>query len=160
MEKMVSTVFKILGASIILMFLLDTSLMLIEVISVHSKVSNIMGMVQMEVAKNNCMPDEMADGFEKYFIENLTESKLSPEFTTNFRKTGAYNDEEALAESAAGEYGQFKRVKVDVLIHPSYVYFANKGGSSSTRVNSLVRGNPTDIVLSYEYTVPCLRYLK
>ena len=159
MDKLVSTVFKILGASLILMFLLDTSLMVIEVISVHSKVSNIMGMVQMEVAKNNCMPEKMAEGFEKYFTDNLVESKLAPEFRTNFKQTGHFTDEEALAESAAGEYGQFKKVKVEVLIHPAYIYFGarNEGNSSA---NTLYRENPTDVLLTYEYTVPCLRYLK
>lgn len=159
MDRLVSTVFKILGASLILMFLLDTTLTLVEVISVHTKVSNIMGLVQMEVARNNCMPEEMADGFEQYFTDNLKESRLVPSFTTNFRETGAHTDEEALAESSAGEYGQFKKVKVDVLIHPSYVYFgARNAGNSSANV--LYKDNPTDIILTYEYSVPCLRYLK
>ncbi len=47
MHRLVSTVFKTLILSLLFMFLLDTALLAVEIISIHSKVSNIAGTMQM-----------------------------------------------------------------------------------------------------------------
>ena len=66
MHRLVASVFKILFISIMMMFLLDTTLVLVQILDINSKVNNIASVMQMEVAKNNCMPKDMADGFTEY----------------------------------------------------------------------------------------------
>ena len=63
MEKIVSITFKTLALSMLFMFLLDTSLLVVEIISIHSKVSNMTGIMQTELARNNYMPENMAETF-------------------------------------------------------------------------------------------------
>ena len=77
MHRLIATTFKILACSMLFMFLLDTSLLMIEIISIHSRVSNITSIMQTEVARNNCMPEAMAEGFENYLEEIVDNSTIS-----------------------------------------------------------------------------------
>jgi hypothetical protein len=152
MEKLVSTTFKILILSMLFMFLLDTSLLLVEIISIHTKVSNLTGIMQTEVARNNYMPDEMADTFVE-FLEDI--AKNSTIMTERDVDTNFYS---SLTASDAGDYGDILDLNVYMTIHPSFAYYNPK--RTATDMTWLKKGTPLDITLKYEYKVPCLRYLK
>ena len=152
MEKLVSTTFKILILSMLFMFLLDTSLLLVEIISIHTKVANLTGIMQTEVARNNYMPDEMADTFTDFLEEIAQNSNIMEpsDVDTNF-----YSQ---LSASDAGDYGDILDLNVYMTIHPAFAYYNPRRTEADK--TWLKRGSPLDITLKYEYKVPCLRYLK
>lgn len=167
MHRLVATTFKLLALSMLLMFTLDTSLILIEVFSVHSKVTNVMSIIQTEVARNNCLPYGIGEKYDTYIKNTLagsgtqTNSRIltKNDIHTNFENTIVINGKryEALTPENAGEYGDFLDVGVQVTIHPAYVYFNLKRQEDITW---LKRGEDMGINLMYTYQVPCLRYLK
>lgn len=152
MHRLVATTFKILMLSMLFMFLLDTSLLIVEIIGIHSKVSNITGTMQTELSRNNYMPTPMANAFTEFLVEIANRSTImngANDVTTNFSELTADN---------AGEYGDTRELEVTMTLHPTFAYY----NPNRTESNSawLGRGTPLDITLKYEYTVPCLRYLK
>ena len=162
MHRLIATTFKILACSMLFMFLLDTSLLMIEIISIHSRVSNITSIMQTEVARNNCMPEAMAEGFENYLEEIVDNSTISSpdDITTNFRQDLTINGNtyDALTPENAGEYGDFVTLAVNVRLHPSYVYYnENRDASNQSWLN---RCPFINYYLKYIYSVACLRYLK
>lgn len=177
MHKMISTVFKILALSMLFMFLLDTSLLMIEIVSIHSRVTNITATMQNEVARNNCMPTLLVDTFTTYLdeIENNSRIMDTSGSDSNNRFEGVTGLEDirtnltesitigtttypALTPNNAGEYGDFVSLVVEVTMHPSFVYYnSNRNEENSSFLN---RGSVLDYKLNYIYNVPCLRYLK
>lgn len=149
MHRLVSTVFKTLILSLLFMFLLDTSLLAVEIISIHSKVSNIAGTMQTELARNNYMPDALAETFTDFLTDIARTSSIMEEsdVKTNFATLTADN---------AGEYGDVKELKVEMTLHPTFVYY-NPDRSNG---KGWLVDNPISYTLTYEYQVPCLRYLK
>jgi len=155
MHRIVGTTFKILMASILLMFLLDTVLVLVEVISIHTRVENVSGLIQTEVARNNCLPDNMADGFLAYIKNNIADRSdiidYDADVRTNFKQSlGEY---ESLSEENVKNYGEITTVAIQIQAHPSYVFMGTNQTNSITK-------NVFNIRLDYVYQVPCLRYLK
>lgn len=177
MHRMISTVFKILALSMLFMFLLDTSLLMVEIVSIHSRVSNITSTMQNEVARNNCMPTMLVDTFVTYLdeIENSSRIMDTTGGSTGNRYQGSTGLEDirtnltesinidgttypALTPENAGEYGDFVTMVVEVTMHPSFVYYnANRSEENRSFLN---RGSVLDYKLNYVYSVPCLRYLK
>lgn len=178
MHRMISTVFKILALSMLFMFLLDTSLLMVEIISIHSRVSNITSTMQNEVARNNCMPTMLVDTFVTYLDDIENNSRIMDttgsnghqgstglkDIRTNLTQsvsveTSAGNTTyPALTPDNAGEYGDFVTLVVEVTMHPSFVYYnSNRSEENHSFLN---RGNVLDYKLNYIYNVPCLRYLK
>lgn len=149
MHRLVSTVFKILMMSLLFMFLLDTALLAVEIISIHSKVSNITGTMQTELARNNYMPDEIANTFTGFLVEIADNSSI---MTTG----GVYTNFSQLTASDAGEYGDVKDLKVEMTLNPTFVYY-NPDRSNG---KGWLVDNPISYTLKYHYKVPCLRYLK
>lgn len=162
MEKTIATVFKILAGSMLLMFLLDTTLLMVEIVSIHSRVSNITSIIQTEVARNNCMPTIMAQGFLDYLYDIADNSTIAQrsDVTTNFSANNTINgiSYQAISPENAGEYGEFVTLAIGFRIHPAFVYYnPNRNSSNQSWLN---RGNALSYQLSYVYSVPCLRYLK
>ena len=153
MEKLVSTTFKILFFSMLFSFLLDTSLLLVQIIGVHTKVSNITGIIQTEISRNNYMPTDMANTFEEFFhgiiIDNYKIMEAGS-ITTNFS---------SLTEDDAKEYGEIQELEIDVYLFPIYGYI--RDGINAQGEGWFARGAKAfEIHLNYDYNVPCLRYLK
>lgn len=165
MHRMISTVFKILALSMLFMLILDTSLLVIEIVSTHSRVSNLAGIMQMEVARNNCMPTAMVETFEEALNEIENGSTLMDKFGThgdglNYIKTNMDSDLgsiDSLEPDNAKDYGEFTDLVVEVELHPTYAYYnSNRTGANSSWLNTVDK----EMILKYEYRVPCLRYLK
>lgn len=168
MDRLVATTFKILFLSLMFMFLLDTTLLLTEIISVHSSISNVSGLIQTEVARNNCLPYEMANGFKEYLQSIAKDSRVmdgdavasdtfmnSSDIKTNFFEdlkigTETYGN---LTEGNVKNYGEITTVAVEVKMHPAFIYIGNTVASTQRR-------SPFDVTVDYVYKVPCLRYLK
>lgn len=161
MHKLISTTFKILIMSMLFMFLLDTTLLMVQIVSIHSRVSNMASIMQTEVARNNCMPSAMGDTFLKYLKDIANNSTICSErdIVTNFKKGVTLNDEYygPIDAENAGDYGDTVTLAVGITMHPAFVYY------NPNRLNNksfLLRSSPLDYTLNYIYNVPCLRYLK
>ena len=151
MHRLVSTVFKTLILSLLFMFLLDTALLAVEIISIHSKVSNIAGTMQMELSRNNYMPESIGDTFKTY-LESIAESST----VMNNDKSNVFINLDDLDSGKAGEYVDTKELIIRMTLHPTFVYY-NPDRSNG---KGWLVDNPITYTLSYEYQVPCLRYLK
>lgn len=153
MEKLVSTTFKILFFSILFSFLLDTSLLLVQIIGVHTKVSNITGIIQTEISRNNYMPDKMGMAFESFFTDICRDNQKI------MKIDGIITNFDDLTESDAKEYGEIQDLKIDVYLYPVYGYI--REGINNQGEGWFARGAKAfEIHLNYDYKVPCLRYLK
>lgn len=161
MHKLPAFVFKLLGISIVLMFLLDTSLVVAETISVHSKVTNLAGIMQNEIARNNCMPTDLANMFDAQ-LRNIVETSnvAADTYKTNMRndvhKDGVYY--KSLSESSPAPYGEIVQLAIEIKMEPSVVYFNIRGADRAE--NSMLKKGMLQYTLSYSYNIPCLRYLK
>lgn len=153
MEKLVSTTFKIIFISILFSFLLDTSLLLVQIIGVHTKVSNLTGIMQTEISRNNYMPGNMADAFNAFFdeiVDNNPRIMKDNSIQPNFGE---------LTESDAKDYGEIQNLRIDVYLYPIFGYL-NKNITADGQGWFERSASSFDMHLVYEYKVPCLRYLK
>ena len=147
MHRYIATIAKVLAVSMVLMFIFDAVLNIVEVISIHSRMSAVMGTLQTEVARNNFMPDALGASYLDYFTQIAEDSSLMDatdvhtNFTSNLRVNGVTYT--ALTAANAGEYGEIITIAVHIDVHP---LFFNR--------------ELLDIGLDYVYSVPCLRYLK
>ena len=116
MHRLVATTFKILMLSMLFMFLLDTSLLIVEIIGIHSKVSNITGTMQTELSRNNYMPEPMAEAFTEFLVDIANDSTImeDDDVWTNFS---------SLDVNSAGEYGDLRTLTVKMTMHPAYAYY-------------------------------------
>jgi len=156
MHKLPLIVFKTLGLSIILMFLLDTSLVVIETININSRVTNIAGVMQNEIARHNSMPSELQTLFDNQLGELIESSTVAKGYSTNMN--------EDLDPSTPLNYGDIATLEISVDMAPMRVYFSEIGaGGNQTRGSKdegLLFEEEMQYTLDYTYQVPCLRYLK
>lgn len=143
------------------MFLLDTTLLMVQIVSIHSRVTNMTSIMQTEVARNNCMPTAMGDTFLDYLKDIANNSTICDEhdIVTNFERGITLNDEyyKPIDAKNAGDYGDTVTLAVGVTLHPAFVYYNPKRQNNRS---FLFRSSPLNYTLSYVYNVPCLRYLK
>lgn len=150
MDKMVSFIFKFLGVSLIMMFLFNTSLMLIDTITVHSRITSLANVMINEIARNNSIPDDLSDMFQEQYDNILANSQMVvvEESGVNIKQDLTIKDKEykMLTEENALNYGDVQKLGFVIKMDASKVYLKN--------------GKNIGYVLEYTYDVPCLRYLK
>lgn len=160
MHRYVGTVFKVLGISIIMMAVLDTSLVVFDTISVHSKVSSMSWIMQNELAKNNCIPNSIKPTFQNQLQTIVNNSSVASNVKTNMNGAVTLGNTryESVAESSVGNYGDIKPLVVSVEMSPTKVLFNTNQGNRNN--GSLLSKTRFTYTLNFVYYVPCLRYLK
>lgn len=87
MEKTVYRVFAILMWTIILIFLLDTTLIVMSFLGAYNKIGNVMDIAQAEVASHNCITKTMAKNLDNQ-LEDVMQTTISkaiiPQIATNY----------------------------------------------------------------------------
>lgn len=157
MSNMVANVFKILGCSIIFMFLLDMTFLAVDTINVNSKVTTIAGTMQNEIARNNCMPTTLKWLFEGQLNTIVEQSDVATEVKTNMDsvihtdKNGTFR---SISQDTPGEYGELVPLVIEVNMSPWRIAM----GKAASSIQKVTTG--MDYKLTYVYYVPCLRYLK
>lgn len=157
MSKMIASVFKILGMSLIFMFLLDMSLLAVDTITVNSRVTSLANVIQNEVARNNCLPDSLSLMFRGQLQTIVDQSNVATAVETNF--TGNMTVEgggvmPSISQNNPGNYGDLRPVAIKVKMSPWKILMGNTASSVSKVRDGL------DYDLTYVYHTPCLRYLK
>ena len=165
MHKLPTIVFKTLALSLLFMFLLDTSLIVIDTINVHSRVINLAGMMQNEVARNNCMPDALRIMFETQLGDIVEASRVAVKNTGlvhNMEVDRPYGGKtiRGLSESNPLQYGDIADLYISIEMNPAMVYFNVRNNVNKEQTGSLLGRKVFNYKLNYVYSVPCLRYLK
>lgn len=159
MPKLVLTVFKVLGISIILMLIFDTSLVVMDTLSVHNKVTSISTVMQNEISRNNCVPNGLQDLFKGQLNKIVVDSNVATKVGSNLNGSLKIGNTtySSLAESNVGNYGDIKNLAISITMSPTRVlYVRNRAKSGGT---FLTKSRYT-YNMTYVYSVPCLRYLK
>jgi len=154
---MVGVVFKVLAISLVLMFMMNVSIVVIDTLTVYNRVQSLMGILQKEVVNNNCL----RDGAKQYMKDKLESIKkgsdVVKDFETNFDSQlvvdGVTYD--SIGESNVKNYGE----TLDIVIKINFsanVFFPYQKGTDS----GMVRSTTVNYSLTMKDTVPALRYLK
>lgn len=158
MQRFPIIIFKILAMSLLLMFTLDTTLVLIDTVSVHSRMMNLSGVMVNEIARNNSMPESAREMFELQLQEVVNNSKVANSYSTNMSTNKVYNGETytSLDGGNAKDYGELADLYIEVEMEPTKIYFntdnPNNGG--------LLGKTSYKYKMVYTYRVPCLRYIR
>ena len=155
MGSLVTFVFKFIGASLILFLLLTTTITVVDMVTTTSKIMAISDLVMQEVARNNGLSREADDLFRGMYAEvvGFSESFIdgSIRFNTPQLWTGGLLN-----------YGDLADIDIEV----DYDMFAfligrsvqhGTGGASNVEMTQIFFPVST---LRWQYSVPCLRYIK
>lgn len=152
MHKVISWVFKFMGISIILMLLLDTSLMLFDIVTTTNRIQSQASFMQMELAKNNYISEEANTIFEG---TEDTDGFAFISAKSRVFDNIAYNYQD-LDKAEIGQYGDFKTLRITADFNPwGYIISPKIYANADKGLKEVHHGN-----VEFTYTVPCLRYLK
>lgn len=161
MHNLVASIFKIIGMSIILMLLLDTTLTVVDTINVRSRVKDVEYTLKYELSKHNALPDEIARTLDAQLQDIVDKSKIATRYRWNWNDTiNTYgNTYTPINEANVRDYGE----EIEYLIQ------------LDMRMDAIITGGQTvtpgggsfDVVEegftyidTYSDKVPALRYLK
>lgn len=161
MHNMIGSVFKILGMSIILMLLLDTTFTVVDTVNVRSRVKDVETVLKYELSKHNALPDEIAQTLESQLQDIVANSQIATRYRWNYNSTiNTYGESYTpINEANVKNYGEELEyiiqidMRLDALITGGQTI--TPGGS-----NFDVAEEGIIYVDTYSDVVPALRYLK
>lgn len=157
MHKLVGVVFKVLFISIVLMFVMNISIIVIDTVTVYNRVQSLMGILQKEVVNHNCLRDNT----KNYFVSQLEDikktSSLVESFETNFDSTLTHEgvSYSSIGESNVRNYGE----NIDIIIKMNLsanIFLPTKKADEK----GFLSGTDFSYSFTLKETVPALRYLK
>ncbi len=162
MHNLVASVFKILGISIISMAVLDTSLVVVDTLSVHNKIVAQSNVMQNEIARNNCVPNTIEPLFTSQLNSVVSQSNIATGVKSNLNGNvtidgTSYN---SIGEDNVKDYGETQTLAISVEMSPTRIAGVGRGQAGSNDGSFLTKKRGFKYNLDYVYTVPCLRYLK
>jgi len=158
-HRLVANVFKVIFFSLFAMIILDTTLMVVDSITVYSRVNSLAGIMKHELIRNNCIPYESG----QFFIRELTRinemSRVSTRIISNINQDMIidgvrYN---SVGQVNQVNYGEFQTLVIEITMNPSVIFFLNV--NREDRDMDMYRG-------FFQYTIvhrtvaPGLRYLR
>lgn len=174
MDNLVSTVFKIMGITLLLLILTTIGQTLFSIYNVSSKVMATSILLQSEIAKHNGLPKSVTsddeDGVDYLFANRLMDETVNNDsfFTsltcnfgpknytvsTNSKFGVAVDGIDPIVTGDERDYGEF----VDVIIKVGYYPFGMVGSGSADTFKKVK--SATEQYLTFKYTVPCLHFNK
>lgn len=166
MAKTIWLVFKIIGLSIILMVVMDISLMVMDYVTINSRINAIANDMRTELRENNCIPDSIAPAFDEELKKVGERSLLVPHesdaITWNW-KTDITNSQtgqtfNAVSESNVVDYGETLDLIILVKVKPHSILFT----SGDKKHTNIVKQTNDRFVFKLPYITStfALRYLK
>lgn len=162
MHNLVASVFKIIGVSIIGMAILDTSLVVVDTVSVHNKVTSMANVMQNEIARNNCVPSAIEGLFVNQLESIVNQSNIATDVRSNIggNITVDGNRYDSISEVNVKDYGDIQTLAISVEMSPTRIAGVGRGVAGSNDGSFLTKKSGYKYTLDYVYNVPCLRYLK
>lgn len=157
MHRTVAFIFKLIAFTMVALLVADTSFMLWDAFTANSRIQAQAALMQQEIAKNNYLSDVATDAFMGYVyydsdgrvtegtgFEYITAlSQVYTDITFNVSEVNEVKD-----------YGDYHTLKIRAVISPWHYYMSGRVSE-----DSIYKVSHTSTI-NYEYTVPCLRYLK
>lgn len=163
MHNMIATVFKVLGGSILIMFLLDVIFIVADTITVNNRIESISLVMQDELSRNNCIPDSIAPLFLNQLKEIQKNSNVVSQeadgIVSNIDRDLTIDGVryESVAESNVKNYGDKLTLVIQVKMQPQSLIFFK---TASNNYGSFLGRKTFEYTMTYKYPVPALRYLK
>lgn len=145
MHNLISTVFKIVGGSLVIFMLLDTGMFILDTFSAISSVTTVASNMQVDISKYNGLPSQvMRDKYKQKLNEISDHSNTVASISSNI---------DNLANIKG--YGEKQVLTIELSVN-SFAYVMPKAS-----VNGFVKEFlPAPVKLEASYDVPCLKYRK
>lgn len=164
MHRTVWVVFKTLLISFSLMVIMDVSLMVIDYKTALVRIGAIGEDMRYELAKNNCIPDDLAVMFDTRLKEIQKKSKvIHPNGGIEWNINDSITDTDGtvyqpVSEENIKEYGEGLSIAIKVIWQPhSFVFSRTKGEEGFAQRTEV--GKMTTVQI-FEYPTYAGRYLK
>ena len=161
MHNIIASVFKLIGMSIILMLLLDTSFTVVDTLNVNSRVKDVETILKYELSKHNALPEEIAQTLDAQLQDIVDTSQIATRYRWNYDSTiNTYGRSYVpINEANVRDYGEEIEYIIQIDMRLDAII---TGGQTVTP-----GGNDFDVVdegiiyvETYSDIVPALRYLK
>lgn len=161
MYKLPLIAFKVLGFTVLFILLLDTSLVVIDTVTVYNNTATKIEAVLAEVSNHNCVPVEAEKMFKNQLEQVVSQSDVATGVVTNMKVDVVRNGKtyKSLSPDNAGEYGDILVLYVEITCDPMQVYL-NTDSEERGREGLLTKGKRGAYTLKFEKDASCLRYLK
>lgn len=161
MGKLVSTVFKTIAISIIMMIVMETAITVYDTLVVYNRMSAITINMQTELARNNCIPNATKSVFENQIKQVVNNSYVAIDSISNIDKNIRLQGKNytAVNEAHVKNYGQIQTLAVGIKLSPTQIYFTTQKGTANEH-QEFFGAQKYTYVVQFVYQVPCLRYLK
>lgn len=156
MSKMVGTVFKVLGISIIGMIALNIIFIIGDTTTVKNRVDSLAIVMQDELSRNNAMPSEMISLFSKQLEGVKTKSNIVTGVETNMTSPITVDGQTYPALNTATDYGTLMTLIIKVDMEPHLLMYTK----DTSKTNSHLEWGTYNYSTIYKYEVPALRVLK
>ena len=158
MHRMVATVFKVLGLSVVLFLVVDTIGLVVDQQAVEHRMTSLSDIVKDEVSRNNTIPDDMQGFFESELQDTIASSNVAISYESNFKNSLTVDGKtyDSLSEENVKDYGEVLDIVVVIKFAPSMLTYNNKQSGT----DSMLSWRYFTYERVYKYQVPALRYLK
>lgn len=161
MHKIVSTVFKTIMTSMILIVVVSVTFFVARVRALDSKINALASTLCSEVSKNNYLPE---DAYNMYasILNSIKESdsELIDSWEINYKQGGSASDFSSGTNLAVPlAYGDVATVEIRVHVNVLRWGTSNASGGISN-MNDATVSHGIKRTYKYTYQVPCLRYVK
>ena len=168
-HRFVWNVFKVIGLSIVLVFVLDMVFYLYKAVNLNQRVETVCSSMQKVIMENNFIPANEKQVFDGLFDQAQTQ--MNGGGTDNFFLSYAWNYNttpsstptitvggENIVEGdldTAGKMGHVKYLRVEIRVRPPFWNIGLRQ-SQTEKLDKNVSTN--DLTWVYDYLVPCLKY--
>lgn len=171
MERLITTIFKIFGASIILSVMLDTGALVFDTFATINRLNAVATSLQMEISKYNGLPsEELRDVFAQRLADaSVNSSNVVTNITSNFSansptltQIGTDTDFSGAVNTSTDSFADLSVLKGYGDTQSLFIGFkVNVIGYAmpNAKMSSFVKQRAT-WAFSMTYDVPCLRYRK
>lgn len=158
MSRMVALVFKVLGISLVLMFLLDIFFVVADTISVNRRLESLALVMRDELSRNNCIPNDIRGLFINQLEEINNSSIVMVDYDWNLDHPVTVNGVTypPINEENVKNYGDQLYLVIVAKMRPRSLMFTNPANNNGSFLASSVMEYDRTLV----YSVPALRYLK
>lgn len=159
MNRLVGNVFKVLGISIILMFLSDALMVAVDTVTVNYRINNIKDRIAEEIIQNNAVPNASKDVFVEQLKQVMDKSDVVEDINTNMSRSITVDGKNyaSVGESNVGKYGDMMTLVINVDFHPRSLTFNRSTADSD---GSFLSVGYIEYSIPYIAEVPALRQLK
>ena len=160
MHKMVGVVFKVLMLSTIILMLFNLAFIVFDTTTVRSRVESLSLVMQDELTRNNSMPSDMVDLFNKQLTTIMDRSNIVTGLQTNMTAPITVDGVTYPSLDKAREYGDLMTLVIKVDLEPHGLQYVKNKSDVGSGGNGALKWASYNYTSVFKYEVPALRVLK